>query len=382
MSYSTSNYAAMIADKIRCQAYLQALEEAIEPGCTVLDIGTGTGYFALQACRLGAGTVYAVDYNPAVRVAQELVQLNALDDRIQVIEDYSTRITLPKQADVIVSDIRGRLPVINGHIEAIVDARQRHLAPGGVQIPLRDRIYAGLVTCPEYYTRRLCPWTAFPGEWDMTPWTWPMANSMMPPDFGSDALVSDTAEVACWDYGTIKSPTLDGEVALTVQKTGDCHGVLVWFDASLTDTIGFGGLDAVANDMVYGSLFFPWPKPLRLATGDTVGVRLRANLVSGEYVWTWQSELPPDGAGRRPRFEQSTLFSEPINLAQVRALAPDSAPGLTGEGLRSLFILSQIRAGATVKQAAVALQAEYPDPSRTAQDVLHETQRVLRKFWL
>jgi hypothetical protein len=59
--YSVSAYGRMIADKVRVAAYTEALKRAITPGCTVLDIGTGTGFFAMLACRMGAARVYAIE---------------------------------------------------------------------------------------------------------------------------------------------------------------------------------------------------------------------------------------------------------------------------------------------------------------------------------
>jgi len=58
----------------------------VKPGMTVLDMGTGSGICALAAAR-HARRVVAVDINPAaVRCARVNCLLNALEERIEVIE--------------------------------------------------------------------------------------------------------------------------------------------------------------------------------------------------------------------------------------------------------------------------------------------------------
>jgi type I protein arginine methyltransferase len=63
--YRITGYGDMIADRPRMRAYAQALEQAVFPGCSVLDIGAGTGIFSLLACRFGARRVDAVIYGQA-----------------------------------------------------------------------------------------------------------------------------------------------------------------------------------------------------------------------------------------------------------------------------------------------------------------------------
>ena len=43
----------MIADRLRMDAYLEAIRRAVRPGSVVVDIGSGVGIFALAACRAG-----------------------------------------------------------------------------------------------------------------------------------------------------------------------------------------------------------------------------------------------------------------------------------------------------------------------------------------
>ena len=53
------------------------VEEYTTPGCSVLDVGCGSGILAIAAARLGAGECFACDIDPvAVRVAKENAALN------------------------------------------------------------------------------------------------------------------------------------------------------------------------------------------------------------------------------------------------------------------------------------------------------------------
>lgn len=53
-------------------ACLEALEQMLKPGASVLDLGTGSGILAIAAVRLGASNVVAMDIDPqAVRAARQ-----------------------------------------------------------------------------------------------------------------------------------------------------------------------------------------------------------------------------------------------------------------------------------------------------------------------
>lgn len=64
---------------------LLALEEFVQPGMDVLDLGTGSGILAIAAARLGARNVLALDNDPvAVEVAQANVVANDVGDVVSV----------------------------------------------------------------------------------------------------------------------------------------------------------------------------------------------------------------------------------------------------------------------------------------------------------
>src|SRR3979411_3014659 len=113
--YSVADFGRMLADEGRLGPYLAALRAAVRPGDVVVDIGTGTGIFALWACKLGAARVYALDDNPAVDVAKRVCRASGFGDRGTFFEELSTDVVLPERADVVVADLRGSLPFLRGN---------------------------------------------------------------------------------------------------------------------------------------------------------------------------------------------------------------------------------------------------------------------------
>jgi ribosomal protein L11 methyltransferase len=64
---------------------LEAMEDYLRPGATVLDVGTGSGILAIAAARLGASYVLALDTDPlAAQVARENIALNRVESIVHV----------------------------------------------------------------------------------------------------------------------------------------------------------------------------------------------------------------------------------------------------------------------------------------------------------
>src|SRR5512135_2312973 len=160
--YSLNGYGEMIADRIRVEAFAQALRGAIRPGAVVMDIGTGPGIMAVLACQLGASRVYAIEPYEIIQVAREIAAAKHSTDKIVFLEELSTKVTIPVPADVIVSDLRGILPLLGQHIPSIVDARRRFLAPGGALIARKDRIWAAVIDAPKEYSKIVDAWDRNP----------------------------------------------------------------------------------------------------------------------------------------------------------------------------------------------------------------------------
>ncbi len=90
------------------QMCLMVLEETVQPGMHVLDLGTGSGILAIAAAKLGASAVLGLDTDPvAVAAAQENVQRNGVDDRVTVAQGSLDRATA--SYDLVVVNILAKV---------------------------------------------------------------------------------------------------------------------------------------------------------------------------------------------------------------------------------------------------------------------------------
>ena len=356
--YSVANYGSMIADRVRMDAYVRALRQSVKPGSVVLDIGTGTGICALLACQLGARRVYAVEPSDAIQVAREIATANGYADRIEFIQDLSTNITLPERADVIVSDLRGVLPFLGSHFASIADARRRHLASGGALIPQRDTLWAAIVTAPKLYADFVEPWEVHNYGFNMQAARKLVLNSWGKGRVEPEQLLTEPKLWAQLNYATLEDVNAAAELEWTVAQSGEAHGVLVWFDAVLADGVGFSNAPG-GGAVVYGSALFPFLEPVRLEAGDGVQVRLSANLVVDDYLWSWHSTIRRQGIVKA-EFQQSTFFATPLSPLQLRRRASNFSPTLNDNGQIVSFILERMTGAHSLGEIAEQLLAEFP----------------------
>jgi len=74
-----------------------------------------------------------------------LAAANGFTDRIEFFQNDSRKTELPERVNVIVSDLRGVLPLYDQLIPSLEDARRRLLATGGIMIPMRDTLKAAVM---------------------------------------------------------------------------------------------------------------------------------------------------------------------------------------------------------------------------------------------
>jgi type I protein arginine methyltransferase len=369
--YSFSAFGSMIADEKRTDAYVAALQHAVTADTVVLDIGTGTGIFALLACRFGARRVYAVEPDDAIHVARKVAEENGYSERITFIQDFSTRITLPEPINVVISDLHGVLPYYQLHIPSIVDARQRHLASGGTLIPRQDTLWAGVVTAPEQYEEIVKPWVGNKYDLKMQAALHCVMNMWGRSEPRSEQFLVEPQSWATLDYMTVDSPDVCATLSWTAEQAGIAHGLSAWFDTKVAEQICISSAPGM-DELVYGHAFFPWTNPVTLSAGDEIRVVLQANLIDDDYVWRWSTRvLSQNGTGVvKANFRQSTFHATLLSPDQLSKKAADYVTTLSEEGEIDRFILERMDGNQSLGEIASALSIHFPHHFTSWNDAL------------
>ena len=142
---------------------LEALDQLVQGGERVLDIGTGSGILAIAALKLGAKTAEGVDIDPmCVRTAGENAALNGVQDKFTVlVGDLSDKASGKYDiicANIVANAILSLAPAIPGLL-----APGGHFMASGVIDTRKDEVAAGLAAAGlrVYEVREKNGWECF-----------------------------------------------------------------------------------------------------------------------------------------------------------------------------------------------------------------------------
>jgi len=389
--YSLAAFGRMITDRIRTDAYAEALRREIKTGDVVADIGTGTGILALLACRFGARRVYAFEPSGVVELAREIAAANGFSDRIQFISQKSTESALPEPANLIVSDLRGILPFFDQSLASLIDARKRFLAPGGRMIPQRDTVWIAGVQAPELYRDSLGPWNDRPYDFDMSAGCARTSNTISQCLLkNADQLCLEARCLATLDYERLAQTDLEATISWTAKRTSQIHGMVLWFDSVVAEGVGFTNSPG-APPLIYRQAFFPWSRPLEIVPGDNITVTVSAKLVGHEYVWRWGATVcaatsdaiqagDTKANGTKTQLQQSNFFAADFSLPELRISGSSYQPKLNQNGQVQRRILGLMEDGTPLEAIAHQLMGDFPGRFRDWRDAFNLVASASRTF--
>lgn len=126
----------MLADPLRNKLLFKAIKQTVTRETSFLDIGAGTGVWAILAAKLGAKRVVAVEIEEClIPVIYKHAQENGVADQIEIVHGNSKDVKIKGKFDVIVSELFGGDALGAETVKSFVDIRNRFLAPDGVLIP-------------------------------------------------------------------------------------------------------------------------------------------------------------------------------------------------------------------------------------------------------
>ena len=376
--YRLEQYATMFGDQLRMGAYSAAVAKAVRPGDAVVDLGCGPGVFALLACMAGARRVYAIDTSGVVDFGRHLAAANGFSDRIHFLRGDSRGIHLPERANVIVSDVRGVVPLHSHAVDTLEDARTRFLAEGGRLIPSRDTLCAVVVEHAELFEQLVQPWTGIPSL-QLASGLPLVLNTLYKYHLKGKQVVSEARQWHVLDYANGATSPAEARIDLPVTRPATGHGLGIWFETVLIEGIGFSTAPR-ETDTVYGHAFLPWLEPVSLREGDVCSIDLRASLVGNDYIWQWETTIPAAHGRKEVRFVQSTFYGSlfPPSLLQKRK--QDFVPVLNETGQAERWLLQAMDGNRPLGSIAAEAAQLFPHVFRRAEDAMNLAADLAERF--
>ncbi len=319
---SVEYYHSLLADNARIGAFRDAIDAAVRPGETVLEIGTGLGTYAFFAARAGAGRVWAVDSQPIVHVAEAIATQNDLDARIEWVRGTVPEVTLPERVDLLVfEDFSTRL-LDPGSFRMLRAAYKRHLKPDGRVLPEGAELFVapvdGEALWPYLYPLRRDQRRAFGIDWG--PSLTYVENTPRQVGLEPEHFAADPTLLTRVGLHPLPSPAeLGGRASWTMDGAQTVRALAFWFELELVPGVRVSNRPG-PDCGPWGQVLLPLPEPLTVGAGEVLEVEIASQtLADGAPGWlSWWARVG-DSVQRGNEFA-----SEPASLADMFGTAPPS----------------------------------------------------------
>jgi protein arginine N-methyltransferase 1 len=291
----------LLNDDTRTKAFVAAVRGAVRAGDVVVEVGTGTGVLAVTAARAGARRVYAIEAEAMADAAEAVFRDNAVGDRVELVRGWSTQVSLPERADVLVCELIGDAPLAERMVEIVLDARRRLLKPGARIVPERLGIFGLPVSIPEASLPRPLPsqedldrWQALYGV-DFTSLRTgfrPARTFYVEPRLARDwPAMGGAVLLADVDFCAVRGSVVDRKVECRASRSGMLNGVLLYFELDLGCGLRLSTSPAEADDRTHWfNQVWVLPEDRTVKPGDAVSMAYRyrvAGAPDGVEVVGW-----------------------------------------------------------------------------------------------
>lgn len=136
----------MLSDGVRNKLLYEAIKSCVTAETRFLDVGAGTGVWAILAAKLGAKRVVAVEIEEClIPIIYKHARENGVADKIEIIHANIDDVKMRGKFDVIVSELFGNDAFGEATVNSFIKLRNKYLAPGGVLIPQKLSMFAAPV---------------------------------------------------------------------------------------------------------------------------------------------------------------------------------------------------------------------------------------------
>ena len=231
----------MMHDRVRNDAFQEAIDRLAPNARNVLEIGTGSGLLAMMAARAGAGHVLTCEREARVAdFARKIIAENGYADQIQVLHKNATELLIGKElaqpADLLICEIFDSGLLAEDALFSIYHARKHLLKPGAAIIPARAQLCCALITCHDLEDMR--PVGDVNG-FDLSLFNDIANRRILSQDMrtGDYQFLSDPVQLFSFDFQADYQLTGEQVHELTVAPAGRPNALVFWFNLELCEGV-------------------------------------------------------------------------------------------------------------------------------------------------
>lgn len=302
----------LVDDRVRTDAFMEAVRRTVRPGDVVIDLGTGTGLYAIEACRAGAVRVYAIDHSDIIHAARRLVAHHGVSDRVVFLQESSYDVRLPELADVLVSECLGVMGVGGTMVPALTELAARSVKPGGRVVPGRISLLLAPLESSVNFAHVNAWTTDGPGGLDLSPLQSLANQNLYHTLVTPEALIAPAALLGSVVPRDGIDDPFDASVRFAPTSARTLHGFVGWFDVELCDGLTFSTSPG-DPPTVWQQIYFPLPEAVPVDAGERIEVeyRMTRSRMGLALAFSWATTVRDRHDRPRGSFAQTTDLSVP-----------------------------------------------------------------------
>ena len=265
-----------MGDAVRNAAFAEALKRTVKKGeTTLVDVGSGTGFLAFLASKLGVKHTTLIEYGDILDTSELLAKRNGIRN-CTFIKKHSMEVRDLPPVDVIVSETLGNYALEENIVETVEDAK-RFLKPGGTIIPGKIAQFVCLVVS-DRLAKEIDVWDAGFGL-DFNEAREISLHNMYVKTVRKDDLLAEKDAVKQWDFVDFSkknSSVRQATVRWSPASKTTVYGLALWWDSELIKDVHLS-TSPMEKPTHWEQIYLPLLEPIRIERGQELSLALSSD---------------------------------------------------------------------------------------------------------